>query len=103
MKVNTFSILSLFQQESRGRAKRLAVSDWQFATPHIDAELRMRLALAIGRWIGPKKIVRFSQGNVIATLLAAAAVKQELKCRPRSNRPSPPCYSCSCRSIKGSG
>ena len=39
-------------------------------------ELALFLALAIGFWIGPKKLAGFSLGNVTATLLAAVAIGQ---------------------------
>lgn len=39
-------------------------------------ELALFLALAIGFWIGPKKLAGFSLGNVTATLLAALAIGQ---------------------------
>jgi putative transport protein len=39
-------------------------------------ELALFLALAIGFWIGPKKLFGFNLGNVTATLLAAVAIGQ---------------------------
>jgi putative transport protein len=39
-------------------------------------ELAIFLALAIGFWIGPKKLAGFSLGSVTATLLAAVAIGQ---------------------------
>ena len=39
-------------------------------------ELGLFLALAIGFWIGPKKLAGFSLGNVTSTLLAAVAIGQ---------------------------
>jgi putative transport protein len=39
-------------------------------------ELAIFLALAVGFWIGPKKLAGFSLGNVTATLLAAVAIGQ---------------------------
>jgi putative transport protein len=39
-------------------------------------ELALFLALAVGFWIGPKKVAGFSLGNVTATLLAAVAIGQ---------------------------
>jgi putative transport protein len=39
-------------------------------------ELALFLALAIGFWVGPKKLAGFSLGNVTATLLAAVAIGQ---------------------------
>lgn len=39
-------------------------------------ELALFLALAVGFWIGPKRIAGFNLGNVTATLLAAVAIGQ---------------------------
>jgi putative transport protein len=39
-------------------------------------ELALFLALAVGFWIGPKKLLGFNLGNVTATLLAAVAIGQ---------------------------
>jgi putative transport protein len=39
-------------------------------------ELAIFLALAVGFWIGPKKLAGFSLGNVTATLLAAVVIGQ---------------------------
>ena len=50
--------------------------DWLVATLRGYPELAIFFALAIGFWIGPKKIAGFSLGNVTATLLAAVAIGQ---------------------------
>ena len=51
---------------------------WQWLVDTLRAypELALFLALAIGFWIGPKKLAGFSLGNVTATLLAAVAIGQ---------------------------
>lgn len=51
---------------------------WQWITDTLRAypELALFLALAIGFWIGPKKLAGFSLGNVTATLLVAVAIGQ---------------------------
>ena len=51
---------------------------WQWIVDTLRAypELALFLALAIGFWIGPKKLAGFSLGNVTATLLAAVAIGQ---------------------------
>src|SRR5436190_20839863 len=50
--------------------------DWLVGTFKAYPELLLFVALAIGFWIGPKKIGGFSLGNVTATLLAAIVVGQ---------------------------
>jgi putative transport protein len=50
--------------------------DWLVATLRAYPELAIFFALAIGFWIGPKKIAGFSLGNVTATLLAAVVIGQ---------------------------
>ncbi len=50
--------------------------DWLVTTLRSSPELAIFLALAIGSWIGPKKLAGFSLGNVTATLLAAVAIGQ---------------------------
>ena len=50
--------------------------DWFVATLRSYPELAIFLALAIGFWIGPKKVAGFSLGNVTATLLAAVVIGQ---------------------------
>lgn len=50
--------------------------DWLLATLRATPELTIFIALAIGFWIGPKKVAGFSLGNVTATLLAAVAIGQ---------------------------
>ena len=50
--------------------------DWVVSTLEAYPELLIFVALAIGFWIGPKKIGGFSLGNVTATLLAAIVVGQ---------------------------
>lgn len=52
------------------------MADWLIATLRTYPELAIFVALAIGFWIGPKKIAGFSLGNVTATLLAAIVVGQ---------------------------
>lgn len=54
------------------------MSVWQWIVDTLRAypELALFLALAIGFWIGPKKLAGFSLGNVTATLLAAVAIGQ---------------------------
>ena len=49
---------------------------WLVETLRAYPELALFLALAIGFWIGPKKLAGFSLGNVTATLLAAVAIGQ---------------------------
>ena len=50
---------------------------WFVATLRAYPEIAIFLALAIGFWIGPKKIAGFSLGNVTATLLAAVLTEIE--------------------------
>ena len=52
------------------------MSDWFLGTLRQYPELAIFIALAVGFWIGPKKIRGFSLGNVTATLLAALVVGQ---------------------------
>ena len=52
------------------------MADWLVETLRTYPELAIFVALAIGFWIGPKKIGSFSLGNVTATLLAAIVVGQ---------------------------
>jgi putative transport protein len=52
------------------------VSSWLVDTLRTYPELAIFLALAVGFWIGPKKIAGFSLGTVTATLLAAVVVGQ---------------------------
>jgi putative transport protein len=51
---------------------------WQWIVDTLRSypELAIFLALAVGFWIGPKKLAGFSLGNVTATLLAAVAIGQ---------------------------
>jgi putative transport protein len=49
---------------------------WFIATLRTYPEIAIFLALAIGFWIGPKKVAGFSLGNVTATLLAAVVIGQ---------------------------
>src|SRR4030042_4038988 len=49
---------------------------WIVDTLRAYPELAIFLALAVGFWIGPKKLAGFSLGNVTATLLAAVAIGQ---------------------------
>lgn len=50
--------------------------DWLVGTLRSYPELAIFLALALGFWIGPKKIAGFNLGNVTATLLAAVLIGQ---------------------------
>lgn len=50
--------------------------DWLVATLRHYPELAIFVALAVGFWIGPKKIGGFNLGNVTATLLAAVLIGQ---------------------------
>src|SRR3954452_9890055 len=50
--------------------------EWLLHTIKTYPELAIFIALAIGFWVGPKKIRGFSLGNVTATLLAAILVGQ---------------------------
>jgi len=49
---------------------------WIVETLRSYPELAIFMALAVGFWIGPKKLAGFSLGNVTATLLAAVAIGQ---------------------------
>lgn len=53
-----------------------SVLNWLIETLRAHPELAIFVALAIGFWIGPKKIGGFNLGNVTATLLAAVAIGQ---------------------------
>jgi putative transport protein len=50
--------------------------DWIVTMLRSYQELAVFLALALGFWIGPKKVAGFSLGSVTATLLAAVAIGQ---------------------------
>src|SRR3954454_22040882 len=50
--------------------------EWVIATFKSYPELLIFVALALGFWIGPKKLGGLSLGNVTATLLAAIVVGQ---------------------------
>src|SRR3954470_19999131 len=50
--------------------------EWLLQTIRTYPELAIFMALALGFWIGPKKVGGFSLGNVTATLLAAIVVGQ---------------------------
>src|SRR5512136_1868725 len=50
--------------------------EWLVTTLRSYPELAIFLALAIGYWIGPKKLGGFALGAVTATLLAAVAIGQ---------------------------
>ena len=52
------------------------MSEWLINTLRAYPELSVFFALAVGFWIGPKKLAGFSLGNVTATLLAAVAIGQ---------------------------
>jgi putative transport protein len=49
---------------------------WIVETLRAHPELAIFVALAIGFWIGPKKVAGFNLGNVTATLLAAVLIGQ---------------------------
>jgi putative transport protein len=50
--------------------------NWLAETLRAHPELAIFIALAVGFWIGPKKIFGFTLGNVTATLLAAVVIGQ---------------------------
>ena len=50
--------------------------DWMVTTLRQYPELAIFVALAVGFWLGPKKLGGFNLGNVTATLLAAVAIGQ---------------------------
>lgn len=54
----------------------MGIWTWIVETLRSYPELAIFLALAIGFWIGPKKLAGFSLGNVTATLLAAVVIGQ---------------------------
>jgi putative transport protein len=54
----------------------MGIWQWIVATLRSYPELAIFLALAVGFWIGPKKLVGFNLGNVTATLLAAIVIGQ---------------------------
>jgi len=54
----------------------MGVWNWIVETLRSYPELAIFLALAVGFWIGPKKLAGFSLGSVTATLLAAVAIGQ---------------------------
>jgi putative transport protein len=54
----------------------MGIWQWIVATLKGYPELALFLALAIGFWIGPKKVGGFALGNVTATLLAAILIGQ---------------------------
>lgn len=54
----------------------MGIWEWLVSTLQSYPEIAIFLALAIGFWIGPKKIAGFNLGNVTATLLAAVAIGQ---------------------------
>jgi putative transport protein len=54
----------------------MGIWSWITGTLRAYPELAIFLALAIGFWIGPKKLAGFSLGSVTATLLAAVAIGQ---------------------------
>ena len=54
----------------------MALWQWILDTLRGYPELALFLALAIGFWIGPRKLAGFSLGNVTATLLAAVLIGQ---------------------------
>ena len=54
----------------------MGIWDWILATLRAYPELAIFLALAIGFWLGVKKIAGFSLGSVTATLLAAVVIGQ---------------------------
>jgi putative transport protein len=54
----------------------MAIWEWFVGTLRSNPELALFLALAVGFWIGPKKVAGFNLGNVTATLLTAIAIGQ---------------------------
>jgi putative transport protein len=52
------------------------MGEWLISTLRAYPELAIFWALAVGFWIGPKKLAGFSLGNVTATLLAAVVIGQ---------------------------
>jgi putative transport protein len=54
----------------------MGIWNWIVDTLRSYPELAIFLALAVGFWIGPKKVAGFSLGSVTATLLAAVAIGQ---------------------------
>jgi putative transport protein len=54
----------------------MEIWQWIVATLRSYPELAIFLALAVGFWIGPKKLAGFNLGNVTATLLAAIVIGQ---------------------------
>jgi len=54
----------------------MGIWQWLVATLRSYPELAIFLALAVGFWIGPKKLLGFNLGNVTATLLAAIVIGQ---------------------------
>ncbi len=54
----------------------MGIWQWLVATLRSYPELAIFLALAVGFWIGPKKLAGFNLGNVTATLLAAIVIGQ---------------------------
>src|SRR3954449_10773780 len=66
-------------QIARSRERRLSggnMVEWFLDTIKSYPDLAIFIALALGFWIGPKKLGGFSLGNVTATLLAAIVVGQ---------------------------
>ena len=74
----------------------MGIWQWIVETLRAYPELAIFLALAVGFWLGPKKLAGFSLGNVTATLLAAVAIGQLgiADARAPSSRRSS-CCSCS--------
>jgi putative transport protein len=56
--------------------KEIPFVTWLVETLRAHPELAIFVALAIGFWIGPKKVAGFNLGNVTATLLAAVLIGQ---------------------------
>src|SRR3974390_1041552 len=54
----------------------MEIWNWTVGTLRSYPELAVFLALAVGFWVGPKKLAGFNLGNVTATLLAAVAIGQ---------------------------
>src|SRR6185295_17732851 len=54
----------------------MGIWDWIVTTLRAYPELALFIALALGYWIGPKKVAGFSLGSVTATLLVAVAIGQ---------------------------
>jgi putative transport protein len=54
----------------------MGIWQWTVGTLRSYPELALFLALAVGFWLGPKRLAGFNLGNVTATLLAAVVIGQ---------------------------